>query len=129
MFNQHHYLDIQSGMFYGCRLYIFRPIKHLAYDSYLALIVGGKTKFKQGWLANLDSNGDCVSMYLKEESVHRARCDWCSCDFDAGSRGFLSIKDHSSKNKYCEVSEFYYFEFSKEMEIQVVNLRQGRTLS
>ena len=88
--------------------------------------MGRKTKFKIGWLANLDANGDRVSLYLKEtENIHRARYNRCNSDFDTGSRGFLSIKDHSSKNKHRQVSEFYYFEFNKEMEIQVVNLRQG----
>ena len=102
-------------------------MKHLASDSYLALIIGRKTKFKTEWPANLDANGDCVSMYLKEtESIYRARCTWCSSNFDTGSRGFLSIKDYSSKNKHHQVSEFYYFEVSKEMEIQVVNMKQGQ---
>ena len=91
--------------------------------------MGCKTKFKQGWLANLDSNGDRCSMYIQEtESVYRARCDWCSCDFDTGSRGFLSIKDHSQKKKHRQVSKFYYFKFSNEMKIQVVNMRQGQNL-
>ena len=107
-------------------MYIFRPIKHLL-ASYLALIMERKTKFKIGWLANLDANGDRVSLYLKEtESIYRVRCTWCYSDFDTGSRGFMSIKDHSSKNKHRQVSEFYYFEVSKESEIQVANIKQGQ---
>ena len=77
----------------------------------------------------MDANGDRVSLYLKEtENIHRACCNWCSSDFDTGSRGFLSIKDHSAKNKHCWVSDFYYFEFNKEMEIQVANMKQGQNL-
>ena len=89
--------------------------------------MGRKTKFRDGWMANLDANGDRVSLYLIEtESMYRVRCTWCCSDFDTGSRGFLSVKSHSEKKKHRQVSEFYYFEVSKESEIQVANLKQGR---
>ena len=78
----------------------------------------------------MNANGDRVSLYLKEtESMYRVGCTWCCCDFDTGSRGFLPIKDHSQKKEHRQVSKFYYFEFSNEMEIQVANLRQGRNLN
>ena len=79
-------------------------------------------------MANLDANGDRVSLYLiPTESMYRIRCIWCCSDFDTGSRGFLSVKAHSEKKKHCQVSEFYYFEVSKESEIQVANIKQGHT--
>ena len=68
-------------------------------------------KYKRGWLTNVDSNSDCCAIYLQQtDCAYRVCCNWCSCEFDTGSRGFLSIKDHSQKKKHCEV----------------VNLRQGR---
>ena len=71
-------------------------------------------KYKQGWLSNVDSNSDHCAMYIQQtECIYRVHCNWCSCDFDTGSRGFLSIKDHSQKKKHHEV----------------VNLRQGRNPS
>ena len=98
-----------------------------ALASYVALIMGSKTKFRDGWMANLDPNGDRVSLYLiATESMYRVRCTWCCSDFDTGSRGFLSVKTHSQKKKHRQVSEFYYFEVSKESEIQVANIKQGR---
>ena len=88
--------------------------------------MGHKTKFRNGWMVNLDANGDRISQYLMEtESIHRVHCTWCCSDFDTGSRGFLSFKDHSKKKKHCQVSEFYSFEVSKESEIQVANMKQG----
>ena len=45
---------------------------------------------------------------------------------DTSSRGFLSIDAHAQKNKHRQVSEFFSFEVSKECEIQVANIKQGR---
>ena len=79
-------------------------------------------------MANLDTNGDRASLYLiATENIYRVHCTWCRSDFNTGSRGFLSIKAHSEKKKHHQVSEFYYFEVSKESEIQVANIKQGRT--
>ena len=79
-------------------------------------------------MAILDANGDCASLYLiATENIYRVRCTWCRSDFDTGSREFLSIKTHSEKKKHRQVSEFYYFEVSKESEIQVANIKQGHT--
>ena len=90
--------------------------------------MGRKTKFRDGWMANLDANGDRASLYLiATENKFRVRCTWCCSDFDTGSRGFLSVKAHSEKIKHRQVSEFYYLEVSKESEIQVANIKQGRT--
>ena len=76
--------------------------------------MGQKTKYKQGWLSNVDSNGDRCGMYIQQtECIYRVCCNWCSCEFDTGSRGFLSIKDHSQKKKHREVA----------------NLRQGQNPS
>ena len=78
-------------------------------------------------MANLDTNGDRASLYLiATESMYRVCCTWCCSDFDTGSRGFLSVKSHSEKKKHHQVSEFYYFKVSKEMEIQLGNMKQGR---
>ena len=41
----------------------------------------------------------------------------------------LAVEDSCplKKKKHHQVSEFYYFEVSKESEIQVANIKQGRT--
>ena len=89
---------------------------------------GRKTRFQAKWMAYLDSNGDRASLYIvPTEDTFRVCCTWCQSDFDTSSRGFLSIDAHAQKNKHRQVSEFFSFEVSKECEIQVANIKQGRT--
>ena len=90
--------------------------------------MGRRTKFQDSWMAKIDSNGDRASLYMvPTEDTFRVHCTWCQSDFDTSSRGFLSVNAHSQKKKHCQVSEFFYFEVSKESEIQVANIKQGRT--
>ncbi|CAF4697875.1 unnamed protein product, partial [Rotaria sp. Silwood1] len=64
-------------------------------------MLGHKTKFNQSWLSKLDSNGNLVKMWLKQDSSETTFiCTICRTDdLDCSSKGWKAVEQDMQHEK------------------------------
>ena len=64
----------------------------------------GINHVKDNWFERMDSNGDCVGLYLRREGEHRVQCRWCWRSINTTNIGYMAVRRHFQSKSHRAVA-------------------------
>jgi len=64
----------------------------------------GINHVNDNWFERMDSNGDCVGLYLRREGEHRLHCRWCCRTINTTNTGYVAVRRHFQSQSHQAVA-------------------------